>query len=102
VIISIYGAFIRAYLKYCIQFWAPKTGKAVINWSEFRREPLRCSEGWSICLVSRGWRCLAYSIGRSDGLVGERGRGFSAFPNAYREVTEQLEPGSSQQCIAGG
>lgn len=33
--------------------------------------------------------------------VGEGERGLTEFPNTYKEVTEELEPGSSQQCIAG-
>lgn len=71
---------IRAYLKYCILFQAPKTGKTVINWSEISRGPLACSEGWSTCLVRRSCRHWTYSVWKRDGLGGGRGKGAHSIP----------------------
>lgn len=76
----IISTLIRAYLKYCILFQAPKTGKTLINWSEISRGPLACSEGWSTCLVRRSCRRWTYSVWKRDGLGGGRGKGAHRIP----------------------
>lgn len=84
---------VRAHLEHHLQVGAPQYGKGAgqlerghpHGWG-WRMCPARTGEGAGLLHLEREW------------LWGEHAEA----PSAYEELTEELEPGSSQRCSSGG